>query len=46
MSYKFILGGSASERATGSSQQLNIPLRKLKQGKDPFLIELLIHGVI
>ena len=44
---KFISRGNISGRATRSSQQLNIPLfLKVKQGSDPFLIELLIYEII
>ena len=42
---KFILRGNVSGRATRSSQQLNIPLFKLKQDRDRFLTELLIYGI-
>ena len=44
---KYIFRGNVSGRATRGSQLLNIPDHnvKLKQGIDPFLIELLIYGI-
>ena len=43
---KLIFRRNVSGRPTRGSHLLNIPYLKLQQGRYPFLIELLIYGII